>query len=125
MKKKYKYLTYLLFIFIASIFHISCIHYYFYFFDKNFYNMIFKIFFISLFFGTIVYCIRHYSFYFFGSDISFIDVELLYALVFLLGSLIYVKYIINDEISTHTFIILLLVFFLIFLNFAINFYNIN
>ena len=123
MDKTYKYLLFFLFIFVASTIHIACNHFYFYYFDKSFYKMIFKIFLISLFFGTWVYIIRLYSFYFFGSDIHFIDVEMLYAFVFLLGSLLYVKFFIKDKMSTHTFIILTLVILLIFLNFLINFFQ--
>jgi len=120
--KLQKFFIFILLIIFANIVNLLSIHYYFYFYDKNFYKMMIKIFIIALLFGTSVYLLKLFSFYNFIEKISLIEIELLYSFILILSSLIYVKYYIKVEIPTYSFIILMLILFLIILNFFIRFY---
>ena len=101
-------------IIIASIFYVIA-SYYFRYGEQN--NQTFlKIFLISLLFGTLTIMVKIPFFYFFGKNISIMIINIIFLIISFILVILYSKFILNEKIKFHTYIILIFIVLLILLN---------
>ena len=111
------FLLFLGFTIFAAVLHILGAHYYLSRNKNDITEMVISILIMSIMFGTFIYIVKMYSYYFFGSKFDLIDSDIIYIFGILLGSIIYTSLYLKKSIPIYTYIIMLLILLLIILNF--------
>ena len=101
-------------IIIASIFYVIASYYFRY--GEKLNETFLKIFLISLLFGLLTIIVKIPFFYFFGKDISVMVIHIIFLIISFIIVILYSRFILNEEIKLHTYIILILIVLLILLN---------
>jgi hypothetical protein len=108
------YIILILGIIIASSFYVVANYYFRY--GQKLNESFLKIFLISLLFGTLTIIIKIPFFYFFGKNISIMIINIIFLIISFILVILYSRFILNEEIKLHTYIILILIVLLILLN---------
>ena len=111
------FLLFLGFTIFAAALHILGGHYYLSHNNNDTMKMIISILIMSIMFGTFIYIVKMYGFYFFGANFDLIDSDIIYIFGILLGSILYTSLVLKKSIPIYTYIIMLLILLLIILNF--------
>ena len=121
MNKIVLYGLFIIGIILSSIFY-TLASYYFRFADDN--NIKFKyIFIISIILGIISYSIKIPTFYYFAKNINIMFINIIYLVITFIFVTLYSKFILNEQIKLHTYIIIILVVLLIILNGLLDYFN--
>ena len=116
-----KLLFYILFIgaiFLSSFFYTGA-SYYFRYGEMNNIKFIY-IYLISMILGMISYSIKIPVFYYFGKELSVFIINTIFLVVIFISVTLYSKFILNEKIKTHTYIICALIILLLILNNLLN-----
>ena len=87
------------------------------------YNMKFiNIYILSILFGLMSYLIKIPTFYYVGKKISVMIINIIFLVTTFILVILYSKFILNENIPIHTYIILTLIILLIILNHILDYY---
>lgn len=118
MNKILLFILFLIGVIFGSIFYTLASYYFRY--GKMHNIKFFYIFLISIFFGIISYSIKVPIFYFLGKDYTIMFINVIFLITTFVVVTLYSKFILHEEIQTHTYIIFLLIVLLLILNYFIN-----
>jgi hypothetical protein len=108
------YIILILGIIIASLFYVIANYYFRY--GQTINQTFLKIFLISLLFGILTITVKVPILYFFEKDISIMLIHVIFLITSFTIIILYSKFILNEKIKLHTYIILILIVLLILLN---------
>ena len=112
--KKIDYLFLIIGLFLSAIFYTFVVYYSRY---SNINKIKFSyIFPVALFLGLIAFAIKIPTIFFFGSGKNVYFINLIYITSILICSIIFSKFFLNEKIETHTYIVTLLIIFLLVIN---------
>lgn len=118
MNKIVLFILFLIGVIFGSIFYTLASYYFRY--GKMHNIKFFYIFLISIFFGIISYSIKVPIFYFLGKDYTIMFINVIFLITTFVVVTLYSKFILSEEIQTHTYIIFALIVLLLMLNYFIN-----
>jgi hypothetical protein len=118
MNNLIKYILFILGIILSSTFYTLASYYFRYAENKNI--KFIYIFILSIIFGIISYMIKIPTFYYFGKDLNIMIINIYFLVTTFIIVTLYSKFILNENIPSYTYIILILIILLIILNNIMN-----